>query len=74
MEARLLILSSSLDLWRRNEFESGLRSLFQVSVGSAHKIKQSFNSQFIDYIEKHDFLQTTSNIGILYTVEKYFLP
>ena len=39
-------------------------------------VKQSkdFNSQFTDDFEKCDFLQTTSNIDILYTVRKYFLP
>ena len=36
------------------------------------KRDKTFNFQFTNYLEKCEFLQTTSNIDILYTVGKYF--
>ena len=35
---------------------------------------KTFNYQFTDCLKKHDFLQTNSNIDILYSVGKHFLP
>ena len=38
------------------------------------KRDKGFNCQFVDCLKKHDFLQKTSNIDILYTIGKYFFP
>ena len=64
------ILRLLLDSWHQNEFESGLEPWFQVSVDPACKMRQSCDYQFIDRLEKRNFLQTTSNINILYTIGK----
>ena len=61
-------------MWHQNELESGLSSWFWVSVGPTCKTRQRLNWQFIDYLEKRDFLQMTPNISILYTVENNFSP
>ena len=46
--------------------------LIPSPVSSAHKMRQTLTVNFIVYLEKCNFLQTTSNIGKLYIVEKYF--
>ena len=71
-EARLPISRSLFDLWHRNESESSLGSLFCVPVGSARKTMQSFNCQFIDWLEKHDFLQMTSNMSMYIPLKSIF--
>ena len=72
MRACLPILRLPLNLWHRKEFESGLRSWFQVLVGLARKTRQILTVNFIFCLEKCDFLQMILNIGKLYTIEKYF--
>ena len=55
-----------------NESESGLRSWFRVSVGPAHKMRQTLTVNFIVCLEKCDFLEVTSNIFKLYTIGSIF--
>ena len=74
MEAHFEISRPPLDLWHQNESRGGLDSWFWALIGLAHKMRQRLNWQFTDCLEKHDFLQTTPIIGILYTVGNHFSP
>ena len=69
MEAHFPILRLPLDSWHWNESRSGLRFWFRAPVGPACKNEVKFNSLFR---KMWFFLQTTLNIGKLYTVEKNF--
>ena len=71
-EARFPNLWLSLDLWHRNEFESGLRPWFQAQLALQAKWDKVLTVNFTNCLEKCDFSPTTSNIGKLYTIGAFF--
>ena len=72
MEARLSILRPSLDLWRWNKSENGLKFKFWVSVGLARKTRQSLIGNYHSLPrEKWFFTNCIKPKHIIYQIEVY---
>ena len=74
MDTCLLILRFPLDSWCRNKSESGLGSWFWVSVGSAHKTRQTLTVNFAVCFEKCNFFTNgTKHRQIIYRWKAFFV-